>query len=99
MIQCSRLAFGFVGIFDDDEAQRINEQAERDMGPADVIRDEQPAQLPECPQETADKYRGFVETGKKSASDVMATLESKYTLSDQQRLELIAAQAIEGETA
>lgn len=33
MIQCARLAFGFGGIFDQDEAERI---IERDMGTADV---------------------------------------------------------------
>lgn len=33
MIQCARLAFGFAGIYDQDEAERI---AERDMGPAVV---------------------------------------------------------------
>lgn len=98
MIQCARLAFGFVGIFDDDEAQRINEQSERDMGNADVVRDA-PEAKPDCPQETADKYRGAIEAGKKSASDVIATLESKYTLTEQQRRELNAAEAIEGETA
>jgi len=33
MIQCARLAFGFAGIYDQDEAERI---VERDMGPATV---------------------------------------------------------------
>lgn len=99
MIQCARLAFGFVGIYDDDEAQRIGEQRERDMGAADVVMDSPASALPECPQEAIAKYRTVIESGKKSASNVMATLESKYTLSDQQRLELIAAEAIEGETA
>lgn len=35
-IQCARLAFGFVGIFDQDEAERI---VERDMGRAEVVQD------------------------------------------------------------
>lgn len=34
MIQCARLAFGFGGIYDQDEAERI---AERDMGKASVV--------------------------------------------------------------
>jgi len=34
MIQCARLAFGFAGIYDQDEAERI---AERDMGAATVV--------------------------------------------------------------
>lgn len=37
MIQCARIAFGFVGIFDEDEATRIKEDGTTiDMGPADV---------------------------------------------------------------
>ena len=34
MIQCARLAFGFVGIYDEDEAARIREV---DMGKAQVV--------------------------------------------------------------
>ncbi|MEX2964766.1 phage recombination protein Bet [Microbulbifer sp. TYP-18] len=83
MIQCARLAFGFVGIYDDDEAQRIGEQTERDMGKAEIVIEE-PAVLPHCPQETVEKYLPVVESGKKSASDVIASLASKYTLSDEQ---------------
>lgn len=33
MIQCARIAFGFSGIFDPDEADRIVEQKERDITP------------------------------------------------------------------
>lgn len=39
LIQCARLALGFTGIKDEDEAQRI---IENDMGPADVV--DKPAQ-------------------------------------------------------
>jgi phage recombination protein Bet len=38
MIQCARIAFGFVGIYDQDEAERITE---RDMGQAVVVDDKQ----------------------------------------------------------
>ncbi len=46
MIQCARLAFGFTGIFDQDEAERINEKdvspAAADAGPAlETIRNAQ----------------------------------------------------------
>ena len=37
MIQAFRLAFGFAGIYDSDEASRIREQQERDMGTAEVV--------------------------------------------------------------
>jgi phage recombination protein Bet len=36
MIQCARIAFGFAGIYDEDEAERI---IERDMGKATVAQD------------------------------------------------------------
>lgn len=36
MIQAARIAFGYVGIFDQDEAERIEE---RDMGAAQVVQD------------------------------------------------------------
>ncbi|HBN9649625.1 TPA: phage recombination protein Bet [Pseudomonas aeruginosa] len=36
MIQCARLAFGFAGIYDQDEAERI---VERDVTPAEEIED------------------------------------------------------------
>lgn len=39
LIQCARLAFGYVGIFDQDEAERIVEpdRGPRDMGAAEVV--------------------------------------------------------------
>lgn len=44
MIQCARLAFGFGGIYDPDEAERIIEAGEpKNMGAADVVK---PAPLP-----------------------------------------------------
>lgn len=47
MIQCARIAFGYVGIFDPDEAERIQEAPSvRNEGPAVVlITDEQAANL------------------------------------------------------
>lgn len=36
MIQCARLAFGFAGIYDQDEAERIT-QGERDVSPASAV--------------------------------------------------------------
>ena len=60
MIQCARLAFGFVGIYDEDEAQRINEPA-RDMGKAEVV--EPPPELLEAAKSAAqsgtESYREF----------------------------------------
>lgn len=49
MIQAARLAFGFGGIYDQDEAERITERSEIDVTPRQVI----PAAKPELP--TMDK--------------------------------------------
>lgn len=49
MIQCARIAFGYVGIYEQDEAERIVE--ERDMGPAQVVSEA---------TSTADKVRAKV---------------------------------------
>ncbi|HEX8894409.1 MAG TPA: phage recombination protein Bet [Terriglobales bacterium] len=49
MIQCARLAFGYVGIYDQDEAERIV-----DMGPAQEVR-KTPAQTAEAARPTAER--------------------------------------------
>jgi len=55
MIQCARLAFGFGGIYDPDEAERI---AEVNMGKAQVID----ASLPVISQERLDQLFAAVES-------------------------------------
>jgi hypothetical protein len=48
MIQCARIAFGFVGIYDEDEAQRIIEGEAREVPKlveVEKLSDEQQAQL------------------------------------------------------
>lgn len=92
MIQCARLAFGYVGIYDQDEAERVV-----DMGTAQ--RQEQPKEqarpaLEHYPAESFEKnfakWQAIVETGKKSAGDIVAMLESKAVLSDEQREQILA---------
>ena len=55
MIQCARLAFGFVGIYDEDEAARIREV---DMGKAQVVD----PSLPTISVERLDQLFAAVET-------------------------------------
>ena len=54
LIQCARLAFGFVGIHDADEAERIVESEPRDMGMAEVVTPEPARQGPDA--YPADKF-------------------------------------------
>lgn len=85
MIQCARLAFGYGGIYDQDEAERI---VERDMGDAQVVTERQPAALPEYSQEQFDAnfptWRNMIDSGKRSADQIIAMISSKYTLTEQQ---------------
>lgn len=53
LIQCARLAFGFSGIYDQDEAERI---VDKDMGK--VVEDK-----PECPAELLNKATDEAELG------------------------------------
>ena len=46
MIQAFRLAFGFAGIYDPDEAVRIREQQEKDMGIVEVVESSPSTQTP-----------------------------------------------------
>lgn len=87
-IQCARLAFGYVGIYDEDEAERIIEKE-----PPRVINpeNEQVQQQPVKPGYTDDEFsqylpqwRGLVDSGKRTADEVLATVQSKRTLTEEQ---------------
>ena len=88
LIQCARLAFGFVGIFDQDEAERIAENTQ----PAKVIDpatgEIKPAALPVYTDENFEKnlpaWRGLIESGKKTAEQIIATVSTKATMSEEQ---------------
>lgn len=101
MIQCARLAFGYGGIYDQDEAERIVEAAPvKHMGHAEVVQPEQPKELPEWPADRwaaglAKWVEGIVNGGK-SIDDVLTWLRSKATVSSAQEKQLrdeVAARA------
>lgn len=94
LIQCARLAFGFVGIYDEDEAERITE---RNMGTAEVVGSAQPqagaASTAEVllPLYEDDKFASMLPTweklvkeGKKTADAIGATLSAKHRLTEEQ---------------
>lgn len=91
MIQCARLAFGFGGIYDQDEAERIIESS-----PVEKVINERPipAELPQYPAADFDKnlqsWRNAIEAGKKTADQVIATVESKGRLTDDQKSKIRA---------
>lgn len=72
---------------------------ERNMGDAVVVVDE-PQALPPYPQDRFDemlpKWRALIDSGKKSAADIIATISSKNTLTDEQK-SIINADPLTGE--
>jgi len=87
MIQCARLAFGYVGIYDQDEAERIIEAEPIPQRPALVA---EPVVLPPYPAEQFNKnipqWQDLIESGKSTAERIIAMIQSKATLSEDQEL-------------
>lgn len=94
MIQCARMAFGYGGIYDQDEAERI---AERDMGAAEVVssRPAQPAALPDYSQsafaDNLPKWSAAINGGKLTAEEVITRASTKGALSEAQKAAIRAA--------
>lgn len=92
MIQCARMAFGFGGIYDDDEADRIASSggapAMKTIDPTTGEITQKPAALPAYSDEDFAKnlptWRKLIESGKKTAGDIIFTVSSKATLTEDQ---------------
>ena len=98
MIQCARLAFGYGGIYDQDEAERIVDATEKHMGPAEVVAP--PAAPPKFYDATKfdhnlPKWAETIQQGRKSAKDYIdfaATRGEPFTEEQKARLLSIKAQ-------
>ena len=97
MIQCARMAFGYGGIFDQDEAERI---VEKDMGAAEVVSSRPaqaaaPAALPDYSQDDFAKNLGAwsaaIQGGKLTAEEVITRASTKGVLSEAQKAKIRAA--------
>jgi len=82
MIQCARIAFGFVGIYDQDEAERIVEK------PIDGVVVEAKA-LPPMDAERFttninEAWADLVASGKKSPDQIVTAVATRFTLTDEQ---------------
>lgn len=101
MIQCSRLAFGFAGIYDHDEAERIVEAIDAQTGEIIKAKPAQPARptleaYPEARfRESLPTWRSLVESGRKSPEAILAMVASKYSLSDEQKRAIRSIGAID----
>lgn len=87
MIQCARIAFGFAGIYEPDEAERIVESVNSDTG--EVIR--KPAKPVGNPaysdadfEKNLPAWQRLIENGKRTAEEVIAMVSSKAVMSDEQ---------------
>jgi phage recombination protein Bet len=98
MIQCARIAFGFGGIYDVDEAERIIENGGgmKAIDPATGEIGAKPA-LPTYSDEDFSKnlptWRKLIESGRKSAGDIIFTVSSKATMTEEQ-IEMISATVV-----
>ena len=97
MIQCARMAFGYGGIYDQDEAERI---IEKDMGAAEVVSPRPaapaaPAALPDYSQDSfaanLPKWSAMMQSGAKTADQIIATVSTKGALSEAQKAQIRAA--------
>jgi phage recombination protein Bet len=95
MIQCARLAFGFVGIYEQDEAERILEstaaQPKRIDQDTGEITPQKPAERPALnvwPDEAfsaqVPRWSKAVSAGLKSVDDILTLARSKGTLTAEQ---------------
>lgn len=90
MIQCARLAFGFGGIYDQDEAERIVEATEpKHMGPAEVVPPAPPAHYPEDAfEKNVDAWAKTISSGKMTEERLVAMVSAKGAITEEQRAEL-----------
>lgn len=98
MIQCARIAFGYGGIYDQDEAERIVEGVVIDAGTGEITRpgkapDPAAATLPAWTDEDLKKRESKIAEfyGKgKTAAEIIAFYSTKATLSDAHRARIRA---------
>jgi hypothetical protein len=99
MIQCARLAFGYGGIFDPDEAEgetgtefngdTIDGNTGEVVKPKAAKAPEKPAVPDSYFASRKTKWQQSVDTGK-SPEELLNIMASKYTVSDAQRAEILA---------
>lgn len=99
MIQCARLAFGFGGIYDLDEAERIAEIDVTAQGSHTQPREEKP--LDPYPEEEFRKnlpaWQKAMADGRLTAAQVIARAGTRYSLTPEQQAEIHQPAQAEGE--
>lgn len=103
LIQCARLAFGYGGIYDQDEAERIieidgvtGETISRKSTPSDYqnvvsdIKPTLPAYSDDDFQKNKESWFNAVEAGKKTPDQIIGFLKQKATLTEAQEQEILS---------
>lgn len=91
MIQCARLAFGYGGIYDQDEAERIVESIDATTGEVTRLK---PArqELPAYPQADLEKnlpaWRTAIEAGKTTPDRIISMVSTKGALTEAQKAQI-----------
>lgn len=112
MIQCARLAFGYVGIYDLDEAERILEASGAAAGASvidgstgEIIASARPADKPALPTPTDDQFakklaqwRLQVDSGERTVVDILESVKTRNTLTAQQEAQIRKLATTEGVT-
>lgn len=95
MIQCARLAFGFVGVYDQDEAERIVEGTVIDGATGEIIKREDkplPAYTNDKFAENFPKWAAMIREGNKTADAIINMVCSRATLTEEQKSAICDAQ-------
>ena len=104
MIQCARIAFGFGGIFDQDEAERIVENT-IDPDTGEITNKAEPARPALGAYPEADftanlpAWRKAIESGRKTPNDLIAMVSTKAILSEVQKRAIRNLQPIDAQPA
>lgn len=97
-VQCARLAFSYVGIFDEDEAERI-----RDVTPGGSERTRKPKDLPAIDADAfvlkLDEWRSIVAEGSLQPDAILASANTKWSLTAAQIRLIEDLAVIDGEVA
>jgi hypothetical protein len=88
MIQCARIAFGYGGIYDQDEAERIVESIDATTGEVIQTKTAARPELPAWPEENfatqLPRWTKAVQAGLKSNADILSLARTKGTLTAEQ---------------
>lgn len=92
LIQCARLAFGFVGIYDQDEAERIVDVDNQSGIPTPPINNEKPVieyYTDDDFSSKADEWYALIESGKQTSERLIKIVQSKGKLFTEEQLQTI----------